>query len=177
MRTAKQLLFMLFAALPMMAGSSGTVTIVYVPVAGTPTLSETALIALALLLPVLAFRSLRSMNGGRGIAALMVAGGLLALEAISGYHMLPTMKAIAPSVSLSNPAGGTVSNVVITSGNPQVATNTSGVRLLVQSVNWTAVSSGWQPTTGSGYCANGIFLNPAAACSLAINFVGGVPGL
>ncbi len=156
----------------MMAGSSGTVTLVYVPVAGTPTLGETALIALALLLPVLAFRSLRSMNGGRGMAALLVAGGLLALEAVSGYHMLPTMKALVPSVSLSNPAGGTVSNVVIVSGAPQVATNTSGVRLLLQSVNWTSVSSGWQPTTGTGYCSTGLFLNPAAACSLAITFVG-----
>ena len=53
MRTLKWFSFLLMSALPMMAGSDASVTITYSPVSGTPALSETMLIALGLLLPVL----------------------------------------------------------------------------------------------------------------------------
>ncbi len=172
MRNLKRFASLFFAALPMMAGTSGTVTIVYSPITGTPTLSETALIALALLLPVLAFRSLRSMHGGRGIAALMVAGGLLALEAVTGYHLLPTVEA-GSGIPLSNPAGGTTSNVTVSVDIPQTVSNTSGVTLLLRSVTWTNLGFGAQPITGSGYCATGQTLANSATCTVAIS--GSVP--
>lgn len=115
----KSLLLLAFGALPMFAGYDGTAAITYVPVNGTPTLSETMLIGLGLLLPVVAFRSLRGMKGGRTMASFLIFGGLLVTEALTGYKLLPAAGTrpgaqagacgqVGASVSAVSAAGGRV---------------------------------------------------------------------
>lgn len=167
MRNLKRLFVLLLAALPMMAGADSTATIIYGPVVGTPTLGETMLVALALLLPVVAFRSMRNMKGGRTLASWIVAGGLLGLSAIGGYQLLPSAQAIIGNVlNLSNPAGGT-GVIDVNISNPVTVTNTSGGSQRIQSVNFQFFVSA-QALTGNGYCAANTLLANGASCTLAV---------
>jgi hypothetical protein len=167
MRTVKLLSLLTLASLPMFAGFDGTASITYVPVNATPTLSETMLIALGLLLPVVAFRSMRNMKGGRSMAALLIFGGLLATEAITGYKMLPRAEAVVNNV-MTNAAGGTLSNINVNVGSPVTVTNSTNVNMLLQSVNWTNLLSGRVPRTNNADCRQGSVVNAAGTCTLAL---------
>ena len=123
---------------------------------------------LGLLLPVLAFRSLRSMKGGGTIAAILAAGTLMMLEAVTGFRMIPESKAILSGPVLSVAGGGTTTSFSLSNGNTYPVTNSSGVTQVIRSINWTFNSGGVQVTTGAGYCAVGTTLIQNATCNLRI---------
>jgi uncharacterized membrane protein len=167
MKTVKRLFLLALASFPAFAGFDATASITYVPVNATPTLSETMLIALGLLLPVVAFRSMRNMKGGRSMAALLIFGGLLVTEAVTGYKMLPRAQAVVNNV-MTNPAGGTLSGINVSVGSPVTVTNSTNVNMLLQTVSWTNLLSGIVPRTGGSFCTQGAIVNAAGTCTLAV---------
>ena len=162
---------LLFAcSLPTFAGVGPVnLTVVYSGVASTPTLSQTLLIALALLLPVVAFRALRKVQFGGSFGALALAVGLLTSEMI-GYRWLPALKASDLSnFNLTAASGGTlnITNQLVFQGS--TLTNTSGATLVLRSLT---VQMFLSPFTilsilpGAGRCVVGTTLAPGASCQL-----------
>ena len=106
MRILRVLSLLSLFSLPGFCGT-GTVTIVYTGISATPTLSQTMLIALALLLPVIAFRAVRKTS--LPLMVLAVAAGLTALEVLTGHRFFPSAQAAIPvNIDLSTPTGVTV---------------------------------------------------------------------
>lgn len=159
-------------ALPSFAGSAINLTsLVYSPAAAisaTPTLSQTMLIALALILPVLAFRTLRNIPSTKPFAAIILAGGLAAVEAVTGYHFFPKANAQASTttLNLSLSGGGTATANLLAS--TVTVTNTSGQTQIIRSITMTTSALGKIaiPTPGTGNCVVGTSLAPNASCLL-----------
>ena len=168
----RQLLPLLFVcSLPTFAGVGPVnLTVVYSGVASTPTLSQTLLIALALLLPVVAFRALRKVQFGGSFGALALAVGLLTSEMI-GYRWLPALRAgdDLSNFNLTAASGGTlnITNQLVFQGS--TLTNTSGATLVLRSLT---VQMFLSPFTilsilpGAGRCVVGTTLAPGASCQL-----------
>ena len=167
----RQLLPLLFVcSLPTFAGVGPVnLTVVYSGIASTPTLSQTLLLALALLLPVVAFRALRKVQFGGSFGALALAVGLLTSEMI-GYRWLPALKASDLSnFNLTAASGGTlnITNQLVFQGS--TLTNTSGATLVLRSLTVQLVATPFSIfpiLPGAGRCLVGTTLAPGASCQL-----------
>jgi len=141
-----------------------TLTVVYTGVAGTPTLSQWMLLALAAMLPLVAFRAMRRMKLGGPFATITVAISLFCIETLTVNVLVPSAFAVNQTLNLSSPTGGTLSQPIDDAFNYTLS-NTTGVTLTITSVT----SSGTFQPTATGCRANTPFvLVPSASCN--VNF-------
>ena len=143
------------------AGTSATLTINYSPAVGaTPTLTQSMLIALALLLPVVAFRALRQLRPNSSVTALLLAVGLAVISP------LKVLKAINVNLNLTSASGGTLSQT-IPAGTTFTVTNTSGTTLVIRTLTLVIPpSTNVTPDVVGGACQVGTTLAPNASCTV-----------
>ncbi len=163
-----------------------SVDITYAPVNATsvPTLSEWALLGLALLLAAAAAHMLRNKTGGKPLASVLLAFALT-LGTLSGHQLIGEANAVVftpcvnpsgnpadPNVvcSLSSASGGVIH--VVNAGSNVPVTNVTGVPQQVVSVLATSYFAVGTPTLAPGevQCVAGLVVAPSGICYVyAIN--------
>ena len=101
----KKRITLLFAALLALSSSAWAqvttnITVSYGLVSGTPTLSDTMLIALALLLPIVAIRVMRKKQGSFSLMVMVLMLGVSAFEVFTGIPLIVKSFAGPPAVVL-----------------------------------------------------------------------------
>ena len=145
-----------------MAATGGTIT--YTPFyQAIPTLSQSMLVVLSLVLAMLAYRGLRNRSTGKPLSMLL-AFGVLALAGVSGTDLI--QDAQATLLGFVSSSGGVVS---VPSGAELQIQNTSGVAIQITAVTPdVGVTDG--VTTGMPHCAVGLVVESGNFCY--IRFIG-----
>ena len=151
------------------AGFANGAVIVYAPAAASgavgtasiPTLSEWGMIATAVLVAVMAYRSLRGRLGGKTVASVLLAG-VITMAGSQQPGLIRTARAVPVQTELSNPAGG-MADVQFLTGADVPVVNTSGVAQRIVSVTPQPPYPITQPA-GSPRCVANLQLAPNATC-------------
>ncbi len=137
-------------------------------VSAVPTLGETMLAALVLLLMAAAYRSLRGCVNGRVLSSLLVVGAATVLG-LTGGQMMQRAQATLASAQLSQAGGGSVS---VEEGETEVV-NTSGVPQQIRALRVVDPQNPllwhWlEPLSGTPQCVVGQVLAPAGKCYVSL---------
>ena len=154
---------MLVGNCAMAAPAAGTITYTLF-VQAIPTLSQSMLVVLSLVLAMLAYRGLRNRSTGKALSTLL-AFGVLALAGVSGTDLIHDAQAI--SLGFVSSSGGVVT--VPSTGEFQVQ-NTSGAAIQISAVTG-SVGLGTRDTITSGTprCTVGLVVQNGGSCY--INFI------
>ena len=138
-------------------------------VSAVPTLGETMLAALVLLLMAAAYRSLRGRVNGRVLSSLLVVGAATVLGLTGGQMMQRAQAIIQLSAELSQAGGGSVS---VQEGETEVV-NTSGVPQQIRALRVVDPQNPllwhWlEPLSGTPQCVVGQVLAPAGKCYVSL---------
>ena len=145
-------------------GAGGTIT-----VSAVPTLSETMLMTLALLVAVVAWRGLRNKNIGKPLAALLLAGALL-IGGGSNPLMRSALAGLQPNSTINIDSGANATATVTGYGVDWTIQNTGTKSASVISVTASdAVDRPFiAPITGPR-CVPGLVVAPTASCVVRVN--------
>ena len=162
LRAVSALSLMLAASHAMAALVGGTIS--YTPfVQAIPTLSQSMLVVLSLVLAMLAYRGLRNRSRGKTLSMLL-AFGVLALAEVSGTDLIQDAQAIL--LGFISSSGGVIS--IPSSGELQIQ-NTSGVAIQIAAATLTAGYTDFA-TAGTPHCAVGLVVENGNSCY--VNFIG-----
>jgi hypothetical protein len=152
-------------ALGSAAHASGGVVVVFGPAAtSVPTLSESMLLVLTLLVAVVAWRGMRDKAIGKPVASLVLAGVLM-LGAGSGGWLRPAFAFVGFNVDGGTPFSWATP---ATAGTDYSNTNAGTKPAQVVSVTYLAGSDVTPPLVGT-QCTAGLIIAPAGSCSVRFN--------
>ena len=146
------------------AGVPGTIDYGPLPMAtSVPTLGEWALVLMALLVMVVAYRALRGRVNGRLLTHLLLGGGLAAGGLASGHWVQSAQAVVDPEVLLTVASGGSVN--VIQVNVPVKVTNNAGVALQIKALHANYEGVSWvEPNEGAPQCQVGTVLQAGGSC-------------
>lgn len=148
------------------AGSPIPAYIDYGPLAPTsvPTLGQWALLLLALLLGVIAYRTLRGRTNGRLLTPLLLGGALVAWAVAGGGGLRSAQADDWREIYLSQAAGGSEP----TEYNHTKVLNTSGVAQQIKALRIVREDIYWGVPSSSPPCTVGLVLQPNSFCYLVL---------